>query len=347
MTVRFRPAWWLPGAHVQTVGGRVLRGHRRVGLRLHRERIETPDGDFFDLDFANTASVGWTSADAQRPIVLVLHGLEGSARSGYALETYRALAAHGVRGVGLNFRSCSGEPNRALRSYHSGETGDLGFVLDLLADRYPDAARGAIGYSLGGNVLLKYLGERGAGALDRVNAAAAVSVPYDLAAGADCLERGIARLYGKFFLRSLRSKLRAKRALLDGACDLARALRAGTLREFDDAATAPLHGFADADDYYRRSSSARFLAAIEAPVLLIHARDDPFLPSHFVPHGAIRDNPRLVARFADRGGHVGFVAGSRPWVLRFWAEWEAARFVAARLHERGAGTPFEGRTESR
>jgi predicted alpha/beta-fold hydrolase len=342
VTHEFRSAWWLPGPHAQTVGGRFLRGRRERGLRFRRERLELPDGDFLDLDFVRAARVHPTAEDSPRPLVLVLHGLEGSARSGYALETYRALAAHGVRAVGLNFRSCGGEPNRTARSYHSGDSGDLGIVVDVLRERFRDTALGAIGYSLGGNVLLKYLGERGAGARERVRAAAAISVPYDLATGARCLERGLGRLYAAFFLRSLRSKLRAKWALLEGRCDRNRAVKARTMREFDEAATAPLHGFRDAEDYYRRSSSAPFLPAIRVPTLLLHAVDDPFLPGRFVPREAIRDNPRLQAHFSERGGHVGFVAGARPWAARLWAEWEAARFVAARLREVPAGTSLEG-----
>src|SRR5690606_12684394 len=176
----FRPAWWLPGPHAQTIAGRMLRLGRSFPLR--RERIETPDGDFLDLDFTPAPREG-------APRVLLLHGLEGSARRGYALITYAELAAAGLQGVGLNFRSCSGEPNRLPRLYHSGETGDLRFVLDHLAERFPDVRRGATGFSLGGNVLLKLLGEEGEGARRWLETAVAISVPYDLAAGADHLER--------------------------------------------------------------------------------------------------------------------------------------------------------------
>ncbi len=318
----FRPAWWLPGRHAQTIGGRLLRLGRSFPLR--RERVETPDGDFLDLDFAPPPREG-------APQVLLLHGLEGSARRGYALITYAELAAAGIQGVGLNFRSCSGEPNRAARLYHSGETGDIRFVLDHLAARSPNVRRGAIGFSLGGNVLLKLLGEEGDAARRWLEAAVAVSVPYDLAAGADHLERSaMGRFYTRLFVRSLQRKLEAKRALLDGRVDLAHALRARTFREFDDAATAPLHGFADAAEYYRISSSARYLAAVRIPTLLLHAEDDPFLPTPALPRDAIARNPFLVPVITPRGGHVGFIGGP-PWAPRFWAEAEAARFLAARL----------------
>lgn len=320
----FTPAWWLPGPHAQTIGARVLRSRR--GVRLRRERLDTPDGDFLDLDFAEVAGVDSGTA----PMVLVLHGLEGSADSKYALETYRALARTGVASVGLNFRSCGGEINRAPRLYHSGETGDLALVLDHLGDRFPRRALGAVGFSLGGNVLLKYLGEQGRRAQGRLGAAVAISVPFDLSAGADYLERGFARVYRRRLVRQLQGKIAAKRAMLDGLIDLGRARAARTFREFDDAATAPLHGFTGVEDYYRRSSSARFLGEVAVPTLLIHSRDDPFLPPDAVPDAATRANPHLTAAFTERGGHVGFVAGSIGAPV-FWAEQVAAEFLAARL----------------
>lgn len=325
----FRPAWWLPGPHLQTVGARLLRGRR--GVVLHRERLETPDGDFLDLDFAAVGGLSWEASDPGRPLALVVHGLEGSATSKYACETYWALAREGIRPVGMNFRSCSGEMNRTPRLYHSGETGDLALVVELLAHRFPNAPRAAVGFSLGGNVLLKYLGERGDGARASLDTAVAISVPFDLSAGADKLERGLGPLYAAFFLQKLKRKTRAKVALIDGRCDVRAALSARTMRAFDDAATAPLHGFAGAEDYYRRSSSAQYLDRVRVPTLLIHADDDPFLPSHAVPREAVRSNPHLTAVFSNRGGHVGFVTGRWPWSLTFWAEALAARWVAERL----------------
>jgi predicted alpha/beta-fold hydrolase len=322
----FRPAWWLRGAHAQTIGGRFLRPPE--GLPSRRERIETPDGDFLDLDFAEAPGLSWTELCPGDPVALVLHGLEGCGRSRYVLQTLRELAARGIRGVVLNFRTCGGEPNRLARFYHSGETGDAALVLDLLAERFPGSPLGAVGFSLGGNVLLKHLGERGTGG--RVRAAVAVSVPFDLGAGARGMERGMGRLYTGFFLRSLRRKYRAKRALVRDACDTARVLSARTFREFDDAATAPLHGFRDADHYYTASSSAGFLHAVRVPTLLLHSTDDPFLPPSAIPRGVIRENPLLVEGLMERGGHVGFVGGT-PWAPEFWAEAEAARFLHAVL----------------
>lgn len=321
----FRPAFWLPGPHAQTMAGRLLRRHPPPVFR--RERLETHDGDFIDLDFPADPP----GTDDHSPLVLLLHGLEGSARRGYAINVYRALSARGVRAVGLNFRSCSGELNRTSRFYHSGETEDLGFALRTLRARYPDAPLGAIGFSLGGNALLKYLGERGADACDDVRCAVAVSVPYDLSAGADALDATpMGRFYTGIFLKSLVAKAEAKAALLENRCDLERIRRARSFRDFDDAATAPLHGFEGAADYYERSSSRAYLGQIRVPTLLIHAADDPFLPERAFPYAEVADNPFLSAIMTRRGGHVGFIGGS-PWRPHFWLESEAAGWLAARL----------------
>ena len=325
----FRPAWWLPGPHAQTLGARLLRARRRAPA-LHRVRLELDDGDFLDLDFADD--------DPAAPLVVVLHGLEGSGRSGYALELYRALRERGLQAVGINFRSCSGELNRRPRLYHSGETGDLAFVLRVLARRFPGRPLGAAGFSLGGNVLLKYLGEAGAGERREpsVWAAVAISVPFDLAAGARRLERGFSRVYRRYLVGQLKRKTLAKGQLLRGLVALERVRRARTFVEFDDAATAPLHGFADAQDYYARSSSGRYLAGIRVPTLLIHAADDPFLPAAAFPRAAAQANPALSAEFTPHGGHVGFVAGP-PWAPVFWAERRAAGFLADLLPPKPKG----------
>lgn len=297
-------------------------------MRLRRERVTTPDGDFLDLDWVVDRHGGTASSGPHRAVVVVLHGLEGSARSGYALEAYRQLSARRIEAVGLNFRSCSGELNRGQRLYHSGETEDLRFVVRLLRARFPSAPIGALGFSLGGNVLLKYLGEEGE--QGEVRAAAAVSVPYDLAAGAAHMERGLARVYVWRLLRSLQRKVRARAQDLGDRVDVPRALRARTFWEFDDAATAPLHGFRDADDYYARSSSAGFLARVTVPTLLIHADDDPFLPAAAIPRSSVDANPCLAGVFTRWGGHVGFVAGS-PWSRCYWAESRGAQFLAGQL----------------
>jgi hypothetical protein len=328
---RFRPARLLANAHAQTIGGRLLR--RRAVPRFERERVELPDGDFVDLDH-----VAADAPAAAAPVVLLMHGLEGSARRGYAINTYHELARRGVRAVGLNFRSCSGEPNRHARFYHSGDTADIAHVLRLLAERYPGVARGAIGFSLGGNAMLKLLGELGPDAHTLVSAAVAVSVPYDLGAGADGLDgTRIGRFYTSRFIASLIAKAEAKAALLGDTCDIERIRAARSFRDFDDAATAPIHGFADASDYYTRSSSVHYLHAIRVPTLLLHAADDPFQPGACFPHEQVDANPQLTAVVTAAGGHVGFIEGT-PWKPRFWAEEQAATFLARAL---GARAPAE------
>lgn len=325
----FRPAWWLPGAHAQTIAGRYVRPPH--GVHYRRERLETPDGDFLDLDFATVDGAPAAGDDA--PLCVIIHGLEGSAQSSYVLETSRALAEHGIRAVAMNFRSCSGEPNRTARFYHAGETGDLGHLLDVLAARYPRATLLGTGFSLGANVLLKYLGERGASSL--IRAAAAISIPFDLGRGADKLAASfMGRVYTRHFVRRLADKYRVKRRAglpMNGIELDERLLRTWrSFRDFDDAVTARLHGFRDADDYYTRSSSAQYLHAIRVPTLLVHALDDPFVDERAIPHDAIAGNPMLHAAFTEHGGHVGFIAGT-PARPRFWAEREAARFLAPRV----------------
>ena len=285
------------------------------------ERIDTPDGDFLDL--------AWMpEPDPTAPVVLVLHGLEGHTRRGYVVQMCRALAEQGLRPVGLNFRGCSGEMNRTPRFYHSGETEDVALVVALLRDRFPGRPIMAVGFSLGGNILLKLLGEQADEGSVPISAAVAISVPYDLAAGAMALEKGVmARFYTRYFVNSLMGKVRAKRALLENLLDLSTVNERATIRAFDDAVTAPLHGFIDAEDYYRRCSSKDFVSRIRTPTLLLHSHNDPFLPPSAIPRVSIADNPNLRLVVTDTGGHVGFVEGTSPWDPSFWAEREAAGFL--------------------
>jgi hypothetical protein len=229
----------------------------------------------------------------------------------------------------MNFRSCARDPrqlsrmllNRRPRLYHSGETHDLDFFLRSIAAREPGVEIAAVGVSLGGNVLLKWLGERPKQLF--VRTAASISAPYDLAAGARKLEKGVGRLYTASLLSTLRAKaLDTARRFPEAAAaiDVPRVERARTFREFDDAATAPLHGFAGVDDYYARSSSLRYLAAIETPTLCISARDDPFLPAGTIEDARNSASPAVRFAVSDRGGHVGFVEGALPWRPRSWAE---------------------------
>lgn len=318
----FVPAPLAAGPHRQTLLARVLRP--RSVLTDRRVRLATPDGDFLDVDFG-------PDPGTHAPVALVVHGLEGNAGRRYVQSACRHLLASGIHPVAMNLRGCSGEANRLPRAYHSGDTPDVAHVLGELRSRYPGRPLGAWGFSLGGNILLKLMGERADGGAGLLDAAVAVSVPYDLAAGCALLERTpMGRLYTRYFLRSLRRKIREKAPLLGDVIDVDGALRASTLRTFDDAATAPLHGFADAGDYYARCSAGPFLPGIRVPTLLLQSRDDPFLPPTALPEGAMDANPCLTAVITEKGGHVGFLTGAlvRP---RFWAEEEGARFLARLL----------------
>ncbi|HET7459109.1 MAG TPA: alpha/beta fold hydrolase [Gemmatimonadaceae bacterium] len=334
----YRPAWWLPGPHLPTLWGKFFRHAPPVPTR--RERWDTPnDGDFVDLERLDAPAAG-------RPRVILLHGLEGSPRSHYVRGLF---AGAYERGWGMDlfvFRSCGDEPNRTRRFYHSGETTDLAHVLDRVLRESHDAGDAdapvfLAGVSLGGNVLLKFLGERGRDLPPRVAAAAAVSVPFDLERGSRHISRGFARVYERHFLRTLRRKAVAKMERFPDLADRARLAAARTLYDFDDVVTAPVHGFADAADYYTRSSSLRWLDRVALPTLLLSAEDDPFLPRDVLDQvrDVARHNPRLVTEFVPRGGHVGFVAGTVPWRPFYYAEWRVLDFFASHLRRGAAPSP--------
>jgi predicted alpha/beta-fold hydrolase len=326
MSDGFRPAWWLRNPHAQTIWGKFLRHEPPVATR--RERWELDDGDFLDLHRLD-APVG-------RPRLIMLHGLEGSRRSHYANGFFAEASRLGWAADLLVFRSCGDEPNRLLRSYHSGETGDIGYVISRTVASDPDRPLVLAGVSLGGNVMLKWLGEQGDRAKRIVVAAAAISTPYDLALGCRYMERGFSKVYQAHFLRTLRGKAREKSARFPGQVRMAEIDAARTLWDFDDVMTAPTHGFRDAADYYARSSSLGYIAAIRVPTLLLSAVDDPFLPPSVLDDVSERaaGNPSLSLEFPPHGGHVGFVSGSAPWSAGYYAERHAISFLAARLAAR-------------
>jgi predicted alpha/beta-fold hydrolase len=319
----FVPAWWIPGPHAQTLWGKLFRRVPRLPLR--HERWDTPDGDFVDLHRLEVP--GATTR------LLLLHGLEGGPQSHYVHGVFARARQRGWHADLLVFRSCGPEPNRTRRFYHSGETGDLAFVVDRLVAEQPHESLVLGGVSLGGNVLLKFLGERGDEVPHAVRAAAAVSVPFDLGRGSRHINRGFSRVYERHFLRTLRRKALAKLAHYPDLCDPRRLAAVRSMLDFDDAVTAPVHGFASADDYYERSSALRFLAGIRRPTLLLSAEDDPFLPA------AVLDEVRRVAagnrslevEFTRHGGHVGFVGGRVPWRPFYHAEWRVVDFLARQL----------------
>jgi predicted alpha/beta-fold hydrolase len=322
--VLWRPPWWCRHRHLQTIWGPLF---RRPRVAFRRERFTTRDGDFVDLDRID--------GPAAAPILLLLHGLEGSSRSHYVGGMARLAQARGWRVVVLNFRGCSGEQNALPRLYHAGETGDLDDVVEALVRREPTARIVGAGVSLGGNVLLKWLGERGDAAPAPIVAAVGISVPFDLAACAGALDVGFERrVYTRNFLRTFRAKVRDKARRYPGFVDVEAACRARTFREYDRAVTAPLHGFADEVDYWTRASCRPWLTKIRRPALLINALDDPFVPSASLPDvAALPEGVR--AEFVPRGGHVGFVDGW-PWRVGSWAERRAVEFLATILLASGA-----------
>ena len=327
----FTPAPWLPGPHLQTVWGNLTRTRRSADRR--RETVETPDGDELLLDRLEPLE-----AAAGTPRLLVLHGLEGSSDSVFVHGLMALARARGWRGIALNFRSCArapGEPsvwipNRRPRLYHSGETTDLGFVLERLSHGEAEESSPllAAGVSLGGNVLLKWLGENPA--QTTIRAATVISVPFDLGAGGRHMETGLGPLYVRHLLSTLREKavdLAARFPEAASRLDVPALLRAKTFLAFDDAATAPLHGFEGARDYYERSSSIRFVGRIATPTFAISAQDDPFLPGWVLEEVAREKSAAVELLVTKHGGHAGFVGGT--WRPRYWAEERAVEWLAA------------------
>lgn len=309
----YRPPVLLRSAHLQTVYPALYR--RVEGVAYDRERLELPDGDFLDLD--------WSRAGAGRVAVLC-HGLESGSRAAYVRAMARALNRRAWDVVVLNFRGCSGVPNRLLRSYHSGDTGDLATVVAHVTGTTRPRAVALVGFSLGGNVVLKYLGESAAAVSAKVRAAVAVSVPCDLAGSARRMAAWSNRIYMKRFLRLLRAKIAHKARQFPDRIREADFEGIATFEEFDDRYTAPAHGFADAVDYWRRSSCRPFLTGIRIPALLLNAADDPFLSASCFPVDEARTSRWLELETPRWGGHVGFV---RPGQDEYYHEARAGEFL--------------------
>jgi predicted alpha/beta-fold hydrolase len=294
---------------------------------LETERLELPDGDFLDLH--------WTVGKG-KAIVIVLHGLEGCSQSHYARGLLQTLHQQGLRAVVMHFRGCSGTPNRLPRSYHSGDTGDLAYLVHTLSTREPHTPLAAVGYSLGGNVLLKWLGQ--AGALAPLSAAVAVSVPFSLAEAAQRVNRGFSRLYQWKLLRSMRRRISAKLKEMPLPIKTSNPSELHSFRQFDDCVTAPLHGFRNADHYYAVASSRQYLCTIAVNTLILHACDDPFMTATAVPIESDL-SPSVELELYARGGHVGFIAGHWPWRPRYWLEQRIPEYLEQQLQRaRGVGT---------
>lgn len=309
---RYRAPRWLPGGHAQTVYAALLVPRPQVLYR--RSEWETPDGDFIDLD--------WLDGPAGAPLIVLFHGLEGSSHSHYALSLMHEVQRRGWRGVVPHFRGCGGRPNRLARAYHSGDFPEIDWILQRLAAQAGDAPRFAVGVSLGGNALLKWLAIQGPAAAPTLQAAAAVSAPVDLQVAGHGLGRGFNRLYTWHFLSTLKPKSLEKLSRHPGIYDAGNVARARDLYQFDNLVTAPLHGFDSADDYWTRASSKADLHRIQLPTLLVHARNDPFLPGRFLPEMA-EVSPYLTLDYPDTGGHAGFVTGPFPGRL----EWLPRRLL--------------------
>lgn len=286
--------------HVQTILPALLR--RGPAVRYARERIPTPDGDFLDLD--------WCGSGNSR-VAVVLHGLEGSSSRSYVRGMVHALTRNGWDCAAMNFRGCSGEPNLKLGMYHSGLTEDLDTVVRHVLDKVAPDALGLVGFSMGGNQILKYLGEDPHRVSGRIVGACAISVPCDLEGAAHALARPVNSVYMEYFLKSLRRKIRQKAEMFPGALDTTGLDSVRTFAEFDDRYTAPMHGFAGALDYWRRCSSLRVLSDIASPALILNAADDPFLSPDCFPFAAARQNPFLTLEVPSTGGHCGFLSVPR------------------------------------
>ena len=320
---RFRPPWWLRHRHLQTILPS-LPWAQPESPRLEREALELPDGDVTAVDWA----AGARDLPSSAPLIVVLHGLESSARSTYARTILTAATAAGWRCCVLHFRDCGDYPNRLPRRYHAGDTGDMRYFLDQLLRRGIDGPIFAVGYSLGGNILLKYLGETGWHS--PLRAACAVCVPLDLYKCAEALNTGFSKVYQHYLLNSMKSSLRRKFNPDTAAFDWDRMRRARTFAEFDDAVTAPLHGFDGMTDYYDRCSSNRFLTRIERPTLIVNALDDPFMTPGVIPHRD-RLSRQVSLEISEKGGHVGFVSGGTPWRPRFYLPERIMEFLRTHL----------------
>lgn len=302
---------WLKGGHAQTIWPLAIKGEKPA---FRRKRWQTPDNDFIDIDFLPRQD--------EQPLVILFHGLEGSSRSHYARSLMREVAARGWNGAVVHFRGCSGEPNLLPRAYHSGDVKEIDWILRRFATKYPGVPRYAAGVSLGGNALLCWLGSRREEAQGLITRAAAISAPLDLFVSGHELERGFNKVYTRYFLYTMRPAAAEKAIRFPGRFDAKKARQAKTLAAFDDAFTAPLHGFKNVEDYWRRASAKPLLGSITVPTLVLNAKNDPFLPSEALPK-ARHVSPFVRLEQPAEGGHVGFVSGPFPGNL----EWMPKRVL--------------------
>ncbi len=323
MNSTFRPAWWLRNCHLQTIYPTLFRKEPDPP-DYRRERLTTPDDDFIDIDFCGSG---------KQPLVILLHGLTGSSRSGYIKGLQHTLFKNGFRSAALNFRGCSGQSNNRARCYHSGETEDIHTVYRALSRREPNTPIAVVGFSLGGNVLLKWLGEQGNGLT--LFAAVAVSVPLMLGICATKLDNGFSTLYRGNLLNELKIYMLSKHKHLENIAQLEDAMKIKALGdlstiksfwEYDDRVVAPLHGFDGVHDYYNRSSSRQYLKSIAVPTLVIQSVDDPFMTPEVLPEPS-ETSSSVQLEFTEHGGHVGFICGDTPFKPIYWLEQRIPEFL--------------------
>jgi predicted alpha/beta-fold hydrolase len=308
----FKPAWWLKSSHLQTVWPSFSSKMRKLNLKLKlkRERIELPDGDFIELD--------WVGKETG-PIVIVLHGLDGSSSSHYVQGLFNKILENGWRGVCLNFRGCSGIPNRLPKTYHAGYTDDLNYIVQLIRNREKKIPISIIGYSLGGSILLNWLAKEGVNA--EIDKAIAISVPLDLNKVEKKVNQGFSRLYQWWFLYGLKNKILDKKnsSYRMSSIDVAKVLNSSSCREWDELVTVPLFGFHNVDEYYKKTSSRYYLKKIMKPTFIIQSKDDPLISNDAIPNE--EEIPCSVTlEISHNGGHVGFISGSSPFKPVYWLE---------------------------
>jgi predicted alpha/beta-fold hydrolase len=310
----YKPPFILRNGHVQTLYPSLFR--KVSGVNYQRHRIDTPDGDFLDLDWSRVGS---------RRLAVISHGLEGNSDRHYVRGMVKALNGEHIDALAWNYRGCSGEPNRLLRMYHNGVIDDLDWVVAHAVQTGRYDAIYLLGFSLGGNLSLLYLGKQAHDLSDRIRGAVVFSVPCDLTDSARQLDRRSNVIYMHKFLTSLHTKIKAKQHRFPEALDDTNYHRIKTFGQFDERYTAPLHGFKSARDYWTQCSSKPWLERIKVPTLIVNAADDPFLAGGCYPVQACRRNPRLTLEIPPYGGHVGFVAFNGNG--RYWSEERALRFL--------------------
>lgn len=301
----FVSPWWAFNSHVHTIVESQLIAPKN--LDCERIEINTPDNDFLELDIRE--------GEKERPVVALFHGLEGSSERFYIRNLMAELSQRGFSSIAMNFRGCGAKLNRQKRFYHSGETDDYKTLIEWISDTYPNRPIYVVGFSLGGNAMIKYLGEESNSA--PVEKGVAVSPPYDLKLGSYNLQRGFNRVYEYRFMRTLRSKLELKRVSYP---DLPK-FSGSTIFDFDDKITAPVHGFKDAIDYYDSCSSKNFLGDVSVPLLLIHSSTDTLTPLEYAPFEVIEQSPFIETMFTKEGGHVGFISSPRNWLNKTIVSW--------------------------